>query len=45
MNKPLPIPDDKPRKKRGGKRFRKMKERLALTEVRKNRNRMRFGLD
>lgn len=28
MDKPLPKPDDKPKAKRGGKRFRKMKERM-----------------
>ena len=43
--KPLPIPDERPRKKRGGKRFRNMKERMALTEVRKYKNRMSFGAE
>lgn len=42
-NKPLPVPDDKPKKRRGGKKFRKMKERLQLTDVRKYRNRLKFG--
>uniref|UniRef100_UPI00358EF388 U4/U6 small nuclear ribonucleoprotein Prp31 n=1 Tax=Myxine glutinosa TaxID=7769 RepID=UPI00358EF388 len=41
--KPLPVPLDPPRKKRGGRRYRKMKERLGLTEVRKQANRMTFG--
>jgi U4/U6 small nuclear ribonucleoprotein PRP31 len=27
--KPLPVPDSEPKKKRGGRRLRKMKERLA----------------
>ncbi|XP_017583517.1 PREDICTED: U4/U6 small nuclear ribonucleoprotein Prp31 isoform X2 [Corvus brachyrhynchos] len=31
------------RKKRGGRRYRKMKERLGLTEIRKQANRMSFG--
>jgi hypothetical protein len=29
MNKPLAKPDDKPKNKRGGKKFRKMKDRIA----------------
>lgn len=41
--KPLPPPIDQPRKKRGGKRVRKMKERMAMTELRKQQNRMNFG--
>lgn len=41
--KPLPAPIDQPRKKRGGRRARKMKERLGLTELRKQANRMNFG--
>lgn len=41
--KPLPPPIDNPRKKRGGKRVRKMKERMAMTELRKQQNRMNFG--
>ncbi|ESO09443.1 hypothetical protein HELRODRAFT_185344 [Helobdella robusta] len=41
--KPLPAPIDYPRKKRGGRRYRKMKERLGLTEMRKAANRMTFG--
>ncbi|CAI9718804.1 Hypothetical predicted protein [Octopus vulgaris] len=41
--KPLPAPIDPPRKKRGGRRARKMKERLGLTEIRKLGNRMNFG--
>mmetsp|Transcript_40392 Transcript_40392/g.67502 ORF Transcript_40392/g.67502 Transcript_40392/m.67502 type:complete len:459 (-) Transcript_40392:216-1592(-) len=42
--KPLTAPDDKPRKKRAGKRIRKMKERYGITEVRKQQNRMLFGV-
>ena len=41
--KPLVLLDEKPRKKRGGKRYRNMKDKLALTEIRKFRNRMIFG--
>lgn len=41
--KPLPKPIDPPRKKRGGKRVRKMKERYAMTELRKQANRLNFA--
>ncbi|XP_067457444.1 U4/U6 small nuclear ribonucleoprotein Prp31 [Thunnus thynnus] len=41
--KPLPAPLDGQRKKRGGRRYRKMKERLGLTEIRKHANRMTFA--
>lgn len=41
--KALPAPIDPGRKKRGGRRYRKMKERLGLTEMRKQANRMNFG--
>lgn len=41
--KPLPKPVEAPRKKRGGKRVRKMKERYAMTEFRKHANRMNFA--
>lgn len=41
--KPLPAPIDQPGKKRGGKRVRRMKERMAMTEFRKQANRMNFG--
>lgn len=42
--KPLPIPggDDK-RRHRGGKRARKEKERLGITDLRKMANRVKFG--
>lgn len=42
--KALPIPDDAPRKKRGGRRQRHMKQKLALTELRKQANRVHFGV-
>ncbi|KAF9519195.1 hypothetical protein BS47DRAFT_1370810 [Hydnum rufescens UP504] len=41
--KALPIPDDGPKKRRGGKRARKAKEAYAQTELRKMQNRMAFG--
>lgn len=39
----LPVPDDKPSRKRGGRRARKAKEALAMTDLRKAQNRMTFG--
>ncbi|ROT37013.1 Nop domain-containing protein [Sodiomyces alkalinus F11] len=39
----LPVPDDKPSRKRGGRRARKAKEATAMTELRKAQNRMAFG--
>jgi len=42
-SKALPKPLDKLSKKRGGRRVRKQKERLGLTELRKKQNRMSFG--
>lgn len=41
--KPLSAPIEQARKKRGGRRARKMKERLGLTELRRAHNRMTFG--
>ncbi|KXJ24790.1 U4/U6 small nuclear ribonucleoprotein Prp31 [Exaiptasia diaphana] len=41
--KALPRPDDAPRKKRGGRRVRKMKEKFAVTEMRRQANRVEFG--
>ena len=41
--KPLPAPIDQPQKRRGGKRVRKMKERLVITDLRKQANRLNFG--
>ncbi|CAA7259534.1 unnamed protein product [Cyclocybe aegerita] len=41
--KALPIPNDGPKKRRGGKRARKAKEAFAQTELRKLQNRMAFG--
>lgn len=42
--KPLPVPDSEPKKKRGGRRLRKKKERYAITDMRKLANRMQFGV-
>lgn len=39
----LPAPDDKPARKRGGRRARKAKEAVAMTDMQKQRNRMAFG--
>ncbi|KAH8988625.1 Nop domain-containing protein [Lactarius akahatsu] len=41
--KPLSIPNDGPKKRRGGRRARKAKEAYAQTELRKLTNRMAFG--
>ena len=41
--KALPAPDDKPSRKRGGRRARKAKEATSMTELRKQQNRMAFG--
>jgi U4/U6 small nuclear ribonucleoprotein PRP31 len=41
--KALPVPLEQAKTKRGGRRARKMKERLGLTELRKQANRMTFG--
>ncbi|KAL8883387.1 MAG: hypothetical protein Q9215_008253, partial [Flavoplaca cf. flavocitrina] len=39
----LPAPDDKPSRKRGGRRARKAKEQTAMTDLRNAQNRMAFG--
>ncbi|KAL0030988.1 hypothetical protein WJX79_007092 [Trebouxia sp. C0005] len=43
QHKVLPVPDMEPKKRRGGRRFRKMKERYGLTDMRKAANRMNFN--
>lgn len=43
--KALPIPEEKKKSKRGGKRVRKQKEAIAMTELRKQQNKMGFTLD
>lgn len=42
-DKALPAPVDQKLKKRGGRRFRKMKERFQMSELRRAQNRMEFG--
>lgn len=42
-DKALPVPVDPKLKKRGGRRFRKMKERFQMSEMRRAQNRMEFG--
>lgn len=42
--KPLPVPKLEHGPQRGGRRARKMKELYAMTEVRKQQNRMAFGV-
>lgn len=41
--KPLPIPEDAPKKKRAGRRFRKYKEQFKMSHLRQMQNRMEFG--
>ena len=43
--KALPVPEEKKRSKRGGKRIRKMKERFAVTDLQKLQNKMEFKPD
>lgn len=43
IEKPLPVPDQEPKKRRGGRRLRKMKERYGMTDVRKLQNRINFN--
>lgn len=41
--KALPVPKEQKSKKRGGRRFRKMKERFQMSELRRAQNKMEFG--
>ena len=41
--KALPVPDMVRKKRRAGRRYRKQKELLAMTEMRKQANRVKFG--
>ncbi|KAM3135730.1 hypothetical protein pb186bvf_012127 [Paramecium bursaria] len=45
LNKPLPVPDENKKKKRGGRRYRALKEKKAQTEIRKFQNRLKFGAE
>ncbi|RKP13074.1 hypothetical protein BJ684DRAFT_10569 [Piptocephalis cylindrospora] len=42
--KALPAPDEMPKKRRGGRRARKQKESLQMSEMRKAQNRVQFGV-
>ena len=42
-DKALPIPEDKPKKKRAGRKFRKYKDQFKLYYARQLQNRMEFG--
>ena len=44
IHKPLPRPDEKKKKKRGGKNARRLKKIFEVTEIRKKQNRMNFGV-
>lgn len=41
--KALPVPKEQKSKKRGGRRFRKMKERFQMSDLRRAQNKMEFG--
>ncbi len=43
IEKPLPVPDLEQKKRRGGRRLRKMKERYGMTDIRKLQNRVNFN--
>ncbi len=45
IKKPLPKPEDKPRRKRAGKRLTSFRRRTQMTEYRKFENRMAFGVE
>ncbi|KAI8323058.1 hypothetical protein GQ54DRAFT_303620 [Martensiomyces pterosporus] len=41
--KPLPVPDEGPKSRRGGRKVRKAREPYTMTELRKQRDRLQFG--
>ena len=43
--KALPAPDDKPSRKRGGRKVRKIKEATAMTDMARAKNRMGFNVE
>lgn len=45
MKKALPVPDDGSKRRRGGKRHRRAKEKYGLSEFRKQANRLAFGTE
>ena len=42
-SKALPIPEDKPKKRRAGRKYRKYKEQFKMTQLRQLQNRVEFG--
>ncbi|CEL98412.1 unnamed protein product [Vitrella brassicaformis CCMP3155] len=45
QKKALPLPDEKPKARRGGRKYRRMKEKYGMSEFRKQANRLKFGPD
>eukprot|EP00920_Eleutheroschizon_duboscqi_P026133 GHVT01064635.1.p1 GENE.GHVT01064635.1~~GHVT01064635.1.p1 ORF type:complete len:543 (-),score=157.76 GHVT01064635.1:867-2495(-) len=45
QRKALPAPDDRPKPRRGGRRYRRLKEKFQTSDIRKAANRMKFGAD
>ena len=43
VKKALPVPLAEPKRRRGGKRFRALKEKFALSDMQKQANRLEFG--
>ena len=43
LHKALPTPDEPKKKKRGGRRYRKMREQQRMSQLQKDRSRMKFG--
>ncbi|KAI9500129.1 hypothetical protein BX070DRAFT_196430 [Coemansia spiralis] len=41
--KPLPVPDEGPKRRRGGRKVRKAREPYMMTELQKQRDRLQFG--
>ncbi|KAJ2092918.1 U4/U6-U5 snRNP complex subunit prp31 [Coemansia sp. RSA 986] len=41
--KPLPVPDEGPKRRRGGRKVRKAQEPFVMTELQKQRDRLQFG--
>ncbi|EGC32244.1 hypothetical protein DICPUDRAFT_155821 [Dictyostelium purpureum] len=45
QEKALPAPDDRPKKRRGGARARRYKEKYKVTDIQKAKNRMAFNVE
>ena len=43
MKKALPIPEERSKPKRGGRRHRRQKEQQEVSEIQKQLNRIKFG--